>query len=194
MAVDLRKLAGVLLFAAASEFLMGMIIAEALYGSGYSISQNFISDLGVGPSAWVFNGSVIILGALTIAAAVSGRKVFGPILVILLNLMGAGAIGVGVFTENFGIVHSIVALVAFLFGALSAVWTFRLVQPPFAYLSAAFGAISLVALGLYISGTFLGLGRGGMERMIVYPILAWAAAFGGALMASEEAAAPAPTS
>lgn len=192
MAIDRRSLAGLLLFVAASVFSVGMIIAEALY-PGYSVSQNYISDLGVGPSAWIFNSSVIILGALTIAAAYSARKVFGRILVILLIVTGAGAMGVGVFTEASGIVHTIVSFTAFLFAGLAAIWTFRLVRPPFAYLSAAFGAISLVALGLFASGTYVGLGQGGMERMIVYPVLVWAAGFGGALMAAEEAGAPAPT-
>jgi len=33
---------------------------------------------------------------------------------------------------------------------------------------------------------FLGLGPGGMERMIVYPIPLWEVAFGGHLMASSQ--------
>jgi hypothetical protein len=35
---------------------------------------------------------------------------------------------------------------------------------------------------LYISKNFLGLGNGGMERMIVYPVLTWGISFGGYLL------------
>jgi len=39
--------------------MVGMMMAEALY-SGYSARDNYISDLGVGPSALVFNSSVFL--------------------------------------------------------------------------------------------------------------------------------------
>jgi len=44
------------------------------------------------------------------------------------------------------------------------------------------GAMSLVALVLFASGIYLGLGKGGMERMIAYPALLWMVGFGGHLM------------
>jgi hypothetical membrane protein len=53
------KVAGVLIFIAASQFILGLIVAEALY-PGYSISTNYISDLGVGPSSLVFNMSIFL--------------------------------------------------------------------------------------------------------------------------------------
>ncbi len=68
-----------------------------------------------------------------------------------------------------------------MFIALSAILTMRVVPPPFQYISVILGVISLIALGLYISKTYVGLGPGGMERMIVYPIAAWGLAFGGYL-------------
>jgi hypothetical membrane protein len=51
---------GALFFIAATQFVLCLIIAEALY-PGYSVSNNYISDLGVGPSAIVFNASVFLL-------------------------------------------------------------------------------------------------------------------------------------
>src|SRR2546422_986569 len=65
--------------------------------------------------------------------------------------------------------------------AFSAILTMRVVRPPFQFISVILGVISLIALGLYISKTYLGLGPGGMERMIVYPIAVWGLAFGGYL-------------
>jgi hypothetical protein len=52
------------------------------------------------------------------------------------------------------------------------------------------GVGSLVALGLYGSKVYLGLGGGGMERMIAYPVLAWGIGFGGALLGGNVKAVP----
>src|SRR6058998_1405712 len=163
-----RQWAGLLLFVGIGQFaVIGLTISEAVYSeaspTGYSISQNYISDLGVGPAALIFDPSII--------------------------LVGAGAIAVGVFTEAFGVVHEIVSLWTFIFIGLSAIFAARIVRPPFRYLSLVLGVLSLVALGLFIANADLGLGPGGMERMIVWPILVWGTAFGGYLFGSSS---PAP--
>jgi hypothetical membrane protein len=44
---------------------------------------------------------------------------------------------------------------------------------PFSVISVILGLITLGALVLFMVGMDLGLGVGGMERMIVYPILMW---------------------
>jgi len=102
---------------------------------------------------------------------------------IVVLLAGAGAVGVGVFTEKApdGL-HSIVSFITFLFAALSAILAFRVLRPPLSYLSVLLGVGSLLALGLYISKNYFDLGNGGMERMIVYPVLAWGIGFGGYLL------------
>jgi hypothetical membrane protein len=66
--------------------------------------------------------------------------------------------GVGLFPETAGIIHTITSFIAFFFGGLSAVASHKLVKPPFAYLSVLMGLISLVALALFGSKNFLGLG------------------------------------
>ena len=60
-----EKVAGLVFLIAVTQFVLGLIIAEALY-PGYSVSDNYISDLGVGPSSVVFNSSVFLLGLLLI--------------------------------------------------------------------------------------------------------------------------------
>jgi hypothetical protein len=40
-------------------------------------------------------------------------------------------------------------------------------------------------LALFAGNTFLGLGAGGMERMIFYPAMFWAIGFGAYLLAEE---------
>ena len=54
------------------------------------------------------------------------------------------------------------------------------------YLSIILGLATLAALFLFVGGINLGLGVGGMERMIVYPALLWAVGFGGHMMATED--------
>ena len=182
------KLAGTLFFVAASQFVIGLIVAEALYPS-YSVSANYISDLGVGPSSSVFNSSVFLLGLLLMVGAYFLKQGFNfKILTVLLLLTAIGAMGVGVFTENSGPTHSLVSLIAFLFGGLSAIASSRLLKPPFSFFAVILGVMSLAALALFAGRVDLGLGRGGMERMILYPILLWAAGFGGHLIALPEKA------
>lgn len=182
MKYDNRKVAGALLFIASVQCVLGIIIAEALH-PGYSTSQNYISDLGVGPSALIFNSSVFLLGAIVILDIYLTQHALGSRLFSgLLVLMGVGAVGVGLFPENFGIIHRIASLFIFLFGALSAIVSYKMQKPPFSYLSLLLGALSLVALLLFGSGIYLGLGKGGMERMIAYPPLLWCVGFGGYLI------------
>ena len=180
------KVAGVLFFVAVSQFVIGLVVAEARY-PGYSISANYISDLGVGPSAMIFNSSVFLMGLLILIGAYFFQRAFNfKLLTVLLVLTAIGAMGVGVFTENSGSVHAIVSLIAFLFGGLSSIASYRLVKRPLSVIAVILGLMALGALGLYGAQIYLGLGVGGMERMIVYPLLMWGAGFGGYLLANHE--------
>ncbi len=186
------RVAGVLVFVASVEFLLALTVAEAFY-PGYSISQNYISDLGatcratcqvVQPTATIFNASVILLGLMVIVGSYFIRRVFRSlVLTAFLVLAGIGAVGVGVFPETAGFIHRIVSLITFIFAGLSAIATTKVVRAPLNVFSIVLGAMTLGALALYVSGVFLGLGPGGMERMIVYPALAWGTGFGAYLMA-----------
>ncbi len=196
-------MAGALFLIGATLFLLGLVVAEALY-PGYNLADNYISDLGVGPSSAVFNTSVFLLGALVLAGVFYLRNshCFGKVNAFLL-LMAVSSMGVGVFTKDFTIAHGIVSLAAFLFSALAAVTSSKLFATPFSLLSGILGVITLGALllfsiGMVSSGSitsteandsayYFGLGPGGMERLIVYPVLMWVAAFGGHLMARGEA-------
>lgn len=181
-----KENAGALLFAGAAQFVLALVIAEALY-SGYSVSQNTISALGVGPSAFVFNASVALFGALAIAAAYFLKQAFGDsLLPALVALAGAGAIGVGVFTSHAGFVHFVVSFVAFFFGALAAIAAFRIEDYPIKIFSFFLGVASLAALCLYGAQAFLGLGPGGMERLVAYPIIIWLLGFGGWLFGTKK--------
>jgi hypothetical membrane protein len=180
--MDFAKVAGALFFVASTQFVIFLVVSEALY-PGYSVALNYISDLGVGPSSVIFNASIILLGLLILVGAYCLRRTFhASLLTVFFVLTAIGAVGVGVFTEDFGLVHPIVSLVTFLFGGLSAIASFRTVRFPFSLLAALLGLVSLFALGLFGVRMNLGLGQGCMERMIAYPLLMWGAGFGGYLM------------
>src|SRR5208282_3674614 len=93
---------------------------------------------------------------------------------------------VGIFPEYYPIEHQIFSLIVFLFGGLAALASLNLVAKPFNYLSVALGLMTLVALALYIPGIYLGIGAGGMERMVAYPVLLWGVGLGGYMLSSEE--------
>jgi hypothetical membrane protein len=133
-----RKIAGVLLFVGAVEFVFGLNLAEDLY-PGYSVSTNYISDLGancdatcniVQPSSMIFNSSVFLLGLLVLVATFFIYRAYQTkLLTTLLGLAGIGAMGVGVFTETTPSMHWIVSLIAFLFGGLSAIASYKIENP-----------------------------------------------------------------
>jgi len=157
-------MAGTLLLFGSVQFFLLLVIAEALY-PGYSVSENYISNLGVGPTSLIFNSSVFS---------------------VFLILIGAGAIGVGLFTENSGDIHFAASLITYIFGELAAVVSYKLQPPPLSYFSVLLGVISFVALVLFTSGIYLGLGVGGMQRLVAYPVLLWAVSFGSFLISSSD--------
>ena len=179
------------LFFAGLEILLMVHLAEFLY-PGYSVSQNYISDLGVGPepSSTVFAVGLVVFGAMVLVSAylLRERRGWGRLWVLFV-LAGVGAIGVGLFNEHTLIVgdtpvaHSISALLAFLFGNVAAIYSMRFTRSPFSYLSVLLGVIGLLALFLLLSGRvdhdlLFGIGEGGMERMIFYPPMFWVLGMG----------------
>ena len=176
---------GLLLLLGSLELLFMVHLAEILY-PGYSVSQNYISDLGVGPepSRTIFTVAIIVFGIL-LATSVYLRG--GPAweVPILVALSGAGTIGVGVFNEHWGVVHLVFAGLAFGMGSMAALVSSRVVKGPLSPVFAALGLIGLVALGLQGTKTYLGLGVGGMERMIYYPAIFWVLIYGVYLMSIE---------
>lgn len=178
-------LAPSLLLIGASQFLLLLVAAEALY-PGYSVATNAISDLGVGETAVIFNTSIVLFGAASFAAAYLLWRSFGRLLPVCMAIAGIGAICVGLFPETLGLPHYLSALTAFLFGGIAAIVSSRKVQMPFAFLFILLGMVTLLALVLEIADLTLGLGHGGMERIIAYPIIIWEIAFAGWLAGKTE--------
>ena len=168
--------------------LLSMHLAEFFY-KGYSVSENYISDLGVGPmpSRAIFTAAIIVFGLMALVSSVlirSGhpRSYIWP----MLAASGIGAVGVGTFNEDsVPTVHAFFAVMAFLFGNLAAICSYKMVRSPLSYIFALLGIMGLVALALLPGKIYLGLGVGGMERMIFYPAMLWTLGFGAYLMGEE---------
>lgn len=178
-----ENIAGLLVFIGSFVFSISILITEALRPT-YSVSLDVISGLGVGPDGYIFNDSIILMGLLVIASSFilfsDGKKYPWAFTMILV---GIGAIGVGVFHVNTAFVpHSMSATIAFVFSGISAVLFVTTKDTVLRYLSAAIGVLILVSFLLFRQRDLLGLGVGGMERMIVYPTLLWAMAVSGYLM------------
>ncbi|MCI4365720.1 MAG: DUF998 domain-containing protein [Thermoplasmata archaeon] len=194
----------IVLVVGAVQFVLGMAIAQLGWTSSYSLLHNYISDLGavncgVWPSGtthyvcspWhlVFNISVILLGLLIILAALLIRSAFPArksrsLGLFFLVLSGIGAVGVGLFPEDVNLtLHSISAVLAFLLGNLALiVLGFAMFRDTrwdgFRVYSMLSGLIGFIALILYLTHVWGPLGVGGMERLIVAPILLWAVVVG----------------
>ncbi|MDE1853310.1 MAG: DUF998 domain-containing protein [Thaumarchaeota archaeon] len=198
MALSNASKAGVALFVGSVQFGIALVLAE-IYYPGYNVSTNYVSDLGATcptsgpcvinqPTSTIFNSSIVLLGLLVVVGAYFLQRAFQwKPASILTALAGIGAMGVGLFPETTGIWHSVFSLTVFLFAGLSALVTARFQRKPMFYFSIILGLFTLASLVLYVGDDYLGLGPGGMERMVVYPVLLWAIGFGGHLMAQGSA-------
>jgi hypothetical membrane protein len=186
--------AGALYFVAGTLILLGIVTAEATYPD-YSVSQNYISDLGgvkngsiVQPAATILDSTLVVGGLLIIGGAYSNhrvldKRVFPSGLPLLIALAGIGAVGVGVFNETFGIIHWLLSGLTFIAGGFAAITAFNHQKAPFRYFSVILGVIALVfAIGPYVTPAVEFLGVGGAERWVVYPLVLWLVGFGGYLM------------
>ncbi len=186
------------------EFVAAMIVTQLGWSHPtYSLTQNYISDLGAVNcgllggryvcSPWhdVFNASVIVLGILVIVGVLLTPTAFPnrrsrTVGLGLLVVTGVGAIGVGLSPEDVNLaVHQISSLLAFGGGGLALiVLGFAMFRDTrwggYRAYSMISGLVTLVALGLFVEhswqwgGLWADLGAGGIERLIVAPVLLWA--------------------
>ncbi len=180
---------GLWLLVAGLEMLFLERIAEFIY-PGYDPAQQVISALGVGPTnaMIVFVAALLLFGAMALVTAwLLRREQLGRSRVwIFLGISGVGAIGVAIFNmDDFSIVHAVFALLAFIFGNLASIFSYRLVRSPLSWIFVFLGLLGLAALVLFGTDTYLGIGRGGMERLIFYPPMLWALGYGAYLLAQE---------
>jgi hypothetical membrane protein len=189
---DNRKIAGLLIFVGVAQFILTKIVCETIYPD-YLVGQQAISDLGnwgLAGFAAVFAASSILLGVFIIAGAYfNGQGSKNRRFTALLAIAGVGNVTVGVVAENvIPFMHSLFALIMFVSWAVAALLSYKFVKPLFSYVSLTLGAVSLLMLvlsflGQCVGSSFaLGLGMGGLERLVVYPLWLWTLGFGAYLM------------
>ena len=191
---DRYPLLGPLIYVLAIQYYCVQIIVAAAWNPPYNWFRNVISDLGntacgtyvCSPLHGLMNASFIMLGlTMTIGSLLIYQEFkenkASLIGFSLMMIAGAGTILVGLFPENtVHVLHTFGALLPFLFGNISLIVlgdSLRL-PTPFRVITIGAGGVALVAFVLYVSGQYLGLHGGGMERLVAYPQAFWLIAFG----------------
>lgn len=181
----------------AHYFVTQIVVANA-WDTPFSLSQNPISDLGntacglysaryvCSPLHDLMNASFIVLGAFMgfgSALIYNGfKKTTGSYIGFsLMTIAGFGTVLVGLFPENtISGLHGLGALLVFLLGNLALVVLGSVLDMPklLRYYTLLSGFVGLLALILYGLKNYLGLGDGGMERLVAYPQTFWLIIFG----------------
>jgi hypothetical membrane protein len=180
------------------QFVVAMAVTQLGWsGPSYSLSYNLISDLGARYcstldgravcSPWhdVFDVSIVLLGIFVILGALLVQSAFPrrktrAIGLGLLCVAAIGTIMVGLFPEDVAInLHLAGALIAFLLGNLGlVVLGFAMFRDTrwdgYRTYTIVSGLVGLIALALFIAKVYGPLGEGGMERLVVAPLLLWA--------------------
>jgi hypothetical membrane protein len=180
------------------QYFVIQIIAAHSYRYGYSLRFNTISDLGnslcgayshrlvCSPQHNVMNASFILLG-LTMATGSlliyqEFKKSAGSLIGFsFMALAGLGTCLVGLYPENTNAaIHTLGASQPFLLGNIALVLlSYSLPLPKvLRYYTRISGYFTLFALLFFITGHYLGLGIGGLERLVAYPQTVWLIVFG----------------
>jgi hypothetical membrane protein len=190
----------ILLVAVPPLLLMVNLFTEAAWPIAYSWANNNISDLGnVGcgffdgrdicsPRHIVFNIGVILIGCLVGAGVVLARTAWGRggranLARSCILLAAAGYVLVGVFPADVNLgMHLLAALLVMPIANIgllasgfvrrdAALWKAR-------WTSRALGAAAFIASYWHFAGPWLGIGKGGMERIAVFTLLFWLGGIG----------------
>lgn len=203
---DYRR-AGILFTFGGIFFLLLNTASEFLYPN-FSTVNNAMSDLAaVGTRTTVTEETAVFGLAISwiVGAYYQFRRTGRRGLMIVNILPGAGFLLAGLSPENVNLtIHSAGALLAFPFGAVAMFLSYRQIRSDFRYFPVALGTLSVVAIFVVFFGqrivgpcgtcvgktpgyvqslTQVGLGLGGWESMIVYPLLIWLIGFGSYLSA-----------
>ncbi len=178
-------------------FIVQYIVAHA-WAVRYSLAANTISDLGntacgvyggryvCSPQHALMNASLIVLGCTMVIGSVliyhEFRRSFAEALGFgFMALAGLGTIMVGIFAENtIASLHVLGAALPFLIGNVALLIFSQALELPrlFRLYTIVSGVVALLAFGLFATHHYLGLGIGGMERLVAHPQTIWLIVFG----------------
>lgn len=190
---------GPALWISSVQYFIVQVIVIGAWTTPHSWMNNYISDLGntecglydglyvCSPLHMLMNASFITFG---ISMALGAVLIYGQFVrtkwslltFALMVISGFGTILVGSFPENNpNGLHGVGAFLALGIGNVSIVTiglALKGISPLFRAYTILSGTVSIVAFVLFLSDIYLGLGRGGMERLISYPFTVWMVSFG----------------
>jgi hypothetical membrane protein len=204
---------GAIAWVISAQFFITQVVVATAWPRHFSLKTDYISDLGntfCGPypagsahivcSPWhlAMNLSFMVLGVTMIIGAVLTRGAFPSgwvreLAVLLFSLAGIGVFIVGVYPENTDNArHVLGAGLNFVSGNIALiVFGLALAQRPtyggLTKFSIFSGALGMLATLLFVSGNYLGIGLGGMERVAAYPMTVWQIVAGIAFLRGESA-------
>ncbi|MFJ3159899.1 DUF998 domain-containing protein [Streptomyces kanasensis] len=180
------------------QFFVLHVVVESAWARPYSWARNDISDLGgahcalraepepryvCSPEHALVNASFVALGALLVVGAVltSGpwrRGAAGAVARCLPVGAGAGFVPAGPapadVDENQHLLGALLIMGTGNIGLVAAGSGLADDVPrALRRVTGLLGVVALAAFGLFLSHRYLGLGRGGMERVATLPILLW---------------------
>ena len=197
--------AGAIAWIIAVQFFITQGVVATAWPRHFSLSTDYISDLGntvcgaypagsahtvCSPWHLAMNTSFLVLGVTMILGAWLTRAAFPrgwvrELAVTLFSLAGVGVFLVGVYPENTdNAMHVMGAGLNFVSGNIAMiVYGLAIAQRPrehglMAVFSLFAGLLGMLATLLLVSGHFLGIGVGGMERVAAYPMTVWQIVFG----------------
>lgn len=138
-----------------------------------------------------FVGGVLGLLSGYLFRKATSHKLFGLGIAVIgafLFLVGVSYIPFYLGTPTIGAIdvvtgiHLVGSIGTFVLPFLLAVFAYRFTRGPFRYLSPILGAVILASSLLFMSGNFLGVGFGGMERVLIYSVTIWFIGFGAYLL------------
>ena len=194
---------GPIVFVSSSLYFVVQLLVAWVWHPAYSVVTNTISDLGntrcglyrgasvcsprhdLMNAGFIFLGLVMAVGSLLICQEFTERggrqRLAARVGFSLLALAGAGSIVVGLFPENtVRDAHVVGAGLAIGVGnlAIGVLWLALPLPAAIRSLMAFIGTVSIVALVLFASHRYLGIGAGGMERVAAITQTVWLIRFG----------------
>jgi hypothetical membrane protein len=187
-----KKLA-CLLYISSIQYLLAQVIVGLKFSPGYSLKTNTISDLGntfcgnygsrlvCSPLHPLMNISFVVVGVtMALGSLFAYHSLTKSRLTLvgftMFGLGGIGTILVGLFPENtVANLHVLGATLPFLIGNIGLIllgYSLKMSRWLQTY-TALTGLLCLIALSLFMTHSYLGIGQGGLERIVAYPQTIW---------------------
>ena len=201
--------AGAIAWVIAAQFFITQVVVATAWPRAFSLRFDYISDLGntvcgaypaggtrlvCSPWHLAMNTSFMVLGVTMIIGATLTRDAFPKgwvrtLASLLFTLAGIGVFVVGLYPENTDNArHVLGAGLNFTAGNIAImVYGLALAQRPTLHpalqrVSLFAGALGFAGTLLFVSGHYLGIGLGGMERVAAYPMTVWQIVAGMAML------------